>query len=344
MSTWSRQERFQAILSGERADRPIVSGWRHFIDKEQNADDLAGATIAFTRQYDWDWVKINPRATYLAEAWGNEYDFGHYQTVFPRQLTTVVPAAARLWQLEAKKATQSPPLLEQLEAVAKIRRGLPDTPLIQTVFSPLTVLLFIVGRSAYVYPTVFGIEQPVTLESLFQEHRAAAHHALHAIALTMADYVQELKRAGSDGLFYAVTGTAHPGMFDEASFNEFSRPYDSIVLDAAGYGKNVLHTCGTYAHPERFNDYPVDGISWDTKAEGNPGLEAAVTATKVGGVDHALFAANDVTQIQQQASEALRQMKDQPFILAPNCAIPLSVTDEALVQLKKSVFEGEIRV
>lgn len=83
MSNWSKQDRFRALLSGERADRPIVSGWRHFIDKEQTAEDLAATTISFTKQYDWDWVKINPRATYLAEAWGNQYDFADYQTVFP---------------------------------------------------------------------------------------------------------------------------------------------------------------------------------------------------------------------------------------------------------------------
>ncbi|MFD1775923.1 uroporphyrinogen decarboxylase family protein [Paenibacillus rhizophilus] len=343
MSEWSKQDRFKALLSGERADRPIVSGWRHFIDKEQNAEDLAETTITFTKKYDWDWVKINPRATYLAEAWGNKYDFHDYQTVFPRQETTAVPAGANLWDLEVKKAADSTPLLEQLEAVRKIRQGLPDTPLIQTVFSPLTVLLFIVGRSAYVTKTVFGIENPVTLESLFTEHRAAAHHALHVISLTLADYVKELQQAGSDGLFYAVTGTAHPGLFDEAMFNEFSRPYDSIVLEAANYGKNILHTCGSYSQPERFNDYRIDGISWDTKAEGNPGLDAALTATKVGGVDHALFAANDIPQIGKQAEEALNLMKDKPFILAPNCAIPLNVTDEALKQLKKSVFEKETK-
>ncbi|MDF2651961.1 MAG: uroporphyrinogen-III decarboxylase [Paenibacillus sp.] len=344
MSAWSKQDRFNAILSGERADRPIVSGWRHFIDKEQNAEDLAETTIAFTKKYDWDWVKINPRATYLAEAWGNEYDFQDYQTVFPRQQTTVVPTAANLWDLDVKKALHSAPLLEQLEAVKKVRQGLPDTPLIQTVFSPLTVLLFIVGRSAYVTKTVFGIENPVTLESLFNEHRAAAHHALHSISLTLADYVKELQQAGSDGLFYAATGTAHPGLFNEAMFNEFSRPYDSIVLEAAKYGKNVLHTCGANAQPERFNDYPIDGISWDTKAEGNPELDAALKATKIGGVDHVLFAANDIPQIQKQAEEALNLMKDQPFILAPNCAIPLNVTDEALELLKKSVFEKETKV
>ncbi|NQX45699.1 uroporphyrinogen-III decarboxylase [Paenibacillus tritici] len=339
MSVWSKQDRFQAILSGELADRPIISGWRHFIDKEQNAEDLAQSTISFTETYDWDWVKINPRATYLAEAWGNQYDFADYQTVFPRQLTTVIPEARNLWDLEVKKAAGTASLLEHLEAVRKIRRGLPDTPLIQTVFSPLTVLLFLVGRSAYVTKTVFGIEQPVTLDSLFKEHRAAAHHALHVIALTLADYVQELRQAGSDGLFYAVTGTAHPGLFDEAMFDELSRPYDSIVLEAASYGKNILHTCGAYAQPERFNDYRIDGISWDTIAEGNPGLEAELKATKVGGVDHGLFAGNNVPQIEQQAKEALARMKNQPFILSPNCAIPLTVTDEALVHFKNTVLK-----
>lgn len=339
MSNWSKQDRFHALLSGERADRPMVSGWRHFIDKEQNAEDLAEITISFTKKYDWDWVKINPRATYLAEAWGNQYDFTDYQTVFPRQKSTVIPAAESLWELEVKKAAQTPSLQEHLEAVRKIRQGLPDVPLLQTVFSPLTVLLFIVGRSAYVTKTVFGIEQPVTLDSLFKEHRAAAHHALHAIALTLADYVQELRQAGSDGLFYAVTGTAHPGLFDEARFDEFSRPYDSIVLEAASYGKNILHTCGAHSQPEKFNDYRIDGISWDTAAEGNPGLDANLKATKVGGVDHELFAANDIAQIRKQAKEAMTLMKDQPFVLSPNCAIPLNVTDEALEQFKNIILE-----
>lgn len=339
MGEWSKQDRFKAILSGEKADRPIVSGWRHFIDQEQTADDLAKATISFTNRYDWDFVKINPRATYLAEAWGNQYDFDHYETVFPRQVTTVVPTAANLWELEVKKAEEAPSLKEHLDAVKQIRQGLPDTPLIQTIFSPLTVLLFIVGRSAYVTKTVFGIEQPVTLDSLFKEHRAAAHHALHVISLTLADYVTKLQQAGSDGLFYAVTGTAHPDLFDKASFDELSRPYDSIVLEAARYGKNILHTCGSYAQPEKFNDYVIDGISWDTVAEGNAGLETKVKATKVGGVDHGLFAVNDINQIKQQARAALEIMKDKPFILTPNCAIPINVTDEALEQFKNTIFE-----
>ncbi|WP_445487816.1 uroporphyrinogen decarboxylase family protein [Niallia sp. 03133] len=339
MGSWTKKERFDALLAGERADRPIVSAWRHFIDKEQNAEDLAETTINFTKKFDWDWVKINPRATYLAEIWGNSYDFQTYQTVFPKQLTTVLPNAENAWQIETKKALDSAPLVEQLQAAKAIRQGLPDTPLTQTIFSPLTVLLFIAGRSAYVYETVFGIKNPVSLESLFTENRAAVHHALHSISLTIADYVTELYKIGIDGLFYATTGTANPHLFDEASFNEFSRPYDSIVLDAAQGGKRILHTCGSYALPERFNDYPIEGISWDTKAEGNPGLDADLKATKVGGVDHHLFAEDNVKNITKAAEKALKQMEKEPFILAPNCAIPLTVKDEALQAFYDSILE-----
>ncbi|WP_251550187.1 uroporphyrinogen decarboxylase family protein [Neobacillus muris] len=338
MSAWNKKDRFDALLSGELADRPIVSGWRHFTDKEQNAKDLADTTIQFTKQYDWDWVKINPRATYLSEIWGNAYDFQDYRTVFPRQTKAAIAILADVWEIQVKAAAASAPLQEQLQAVKQIREGLPETPLIQTIFSPLTVLLFLAGRSAYVYETIFGIDKPVSFEALFNEQRSGVHQALHAISLTLADYVTELERAGADGIFYAVTGTAHPKLFDESMFNEFSRPYDMIVLEAAQHVKRVLHTCGPYSQPERFNHYPIEGISWDTGAAGNIGLTGDLKATKVGGVDHELFAKNDIGRIQEQAKEALRLMSSQPFILAPNCSIPITATDDALLQLKKSIL------
>ena len=88
---------------------------------------------------------------------------------------------------------------------------------------------------------MYGSENPITLETLFAENRAGVHHALHAISLTLADYVSNLKQAGTDGIFYAVTGTAHPKLFGEAAFNEFSRPYDSIVLEAAKRKNDSAH-------------------------------------------------------------------------------------------------------
>ena len=57
----------------------------------------------------------------------------------------------------------------------------------------------------------------------------------------------------------------------------------------------------------------------------------------MGGVDHALFATNELGQIREQATKSLSTMKDQPFILAPNCSIPITVTDEALKELRNSI-------
>ncbi|WP_332698504.1 uroporphyrinogen decarboxylase family protein [Halalkalibacter lacteus] len=338
MKEWQKQERFEALLSGELTDRPIISGWRHFLDKEQNADDLAETTIAFTKQFEWDWVKINPRATYLAEIWGNTFDFHDYNWVFPKQTLAAINKPEDVWDLQRMKPASSPPLLEQLDAAKKIREGLPDTPLTQTIFSPLTVLLFLAGQAAYASSTVYGSDEPVILESLFVNQRAGVHHALRVISETLADYVKELESIGIDGVFYAVTGTAHPELFHEDAFNEFSRPYDSIVLDAVSNGKTILHTCGAYAHPERFNDYDIDGISWDTKATGNPGLDADLKATKIGGVAHELFI-KDSSLILEESEKALKEMEGKPFLLAPNCAIPPSVTDEALYQFQNSVMK-----
>lgn len=338
MTNLTKMQRFEQLLSGEKADRPIVSGWHHFLEKEQTATDLAEATIMFAKQYDWDWIKINPRATYLAEAFGNIYDFNDYRWVFPKQSKQVIQKFSDIWDVTEVDVAKSLALQEQIEAVGLIRDGLPDVPIIQTVFSPLTILMFLTGNSSYVDQTMYGSEAPVDFIELLKTERAGVHQALHAIALTMANYVKELERVGVNGLFYAVTGTAHPELFDDAIFNEFSRPYDSIVLHVMKKGKRILHTCGSYSQPDRFNDYPIEGISWDTEAEGNPGLEIKLDKTVVAGVDHRIFEGRDDSLIDQQAKQAIDVMENQPFLLVPNCAVSIKATEGALNKLRNSVL------
>ncbi|MEK4149261.1 uroporphyrinogen decarboxylase family protein [Robertmurraya sp. FSL W8-0741] len=336
--SFTKKQRFEQILTGKKADRPIVSSWHHFLNKEQTAVDLAEATITFANKYDWDWIKINPRATYLAEAFGNKYDFEDYRWVFPRQTYAVINQPADVWHVEAVEVATSAPLQEQLEAMRLLRKGLPEMPLIQTIFSPLTILMFLTGNSSYVNQTMYGSDEPVDFKELLKSERSGVHQALHAIAITMAQYVKELAGVGIDGLFYAVTGTAHPDLFDESTFNEFSRPYDLLVLNAMKKGKRILHTCGAHAQPARFVDYPVEGISWDTEAEGNPGLELKINKTKVAGVDHTIFEGGDNGLIEQQAKKALDLMHDEPFVLVPNCAVSVKAAEEALNTLRKSVM------
>ena len=52
---------------------PPVSAWWHDFPREWSADGIAEATLEAYRKYDWDFVKVNPRACYYAEDWGAKY-------------------------------------------------------------------------------------------------------------------------------------------------------------------------------------------------------------------------------------------------------------------------------
>ena len=65
----TRRERIRKTIQGERTDRPPMSFWRHFYDREGSAKDLAEAMLEFQRKYDWDFMKVNPRASYHVEDW-----------------------------------------------------------------------------------------------------------------------------------------------------------------------------------------------------------------------------------------------------------------------------------
>ena len=67
--TLSKQERVQAVLEGETVDRPPISVWRHFYDRETTSQGLVESMLGFQRQYDWDFMKVNPRAQYHVEDW-----------------------------------------------------------------------------------------------------------------------------------------------------------------------------------------------------------------------------------------------------------------------------------
>lgn len=62
---WTKKERFEAVLNHELADRPPVSAWRHFTENEHSGADLFVETmLKWQNTYDWDYVKLQPRASY----------------------------------------------------------------------------------------------------------------------------------------------------------------------------------------------------------------------------------------------------------------------------------------
>lgn len=341
MSKWTKRQRFETIMSGKPGDRPLVTAWRHFVGREDHAEALAAATIEFQQTYDWDFVKINPRATYYSEVWGNTHDYGEYDVVLPKLTNYVVHDASNLGQINASTRNKDP-LNEQLKAIRLIRQGLgQDIPLIQTLFSPLSVLFFLSGHNPYP-----GAIPPVerassTFRQLIAHDRSGVHAALKEIAHTLAEYAQAAVEAGSDGIFYSLFGFANNNILSEEEFAEFSRPYDLIILEALNQGYTVLHTCGPESNPERFVDYPIHAIHWANQANGNPTLASSKewigAKAAVGGVSEHLFGTTQTAEIQAQAAQAIDALRERPFILTAGCGLPVSTTDEALRALRESI-------
>src|SRR6476661_433380 len=89
MPAISKKELIDAVVRNEPVERVPVSLWRHFYGCEETAEGLAGAMLAWQAKYDWDWMKINPRASYHVEDWGVKLRFSGQPLIKP--VVTEVP-------------------------------------------------------------------------------------------------------------------------------------------------------------------------------------------------------------------------------------------------------------
>jgi uroporphyrinogen decarboxylase len=66
----NKKERVDAALRGDQVDRIPASMWGHDFEREWGAQSLAEAMVENFTRYDWDYMKVNPRASYHVEGWG----------------------------------------------------------------------------------------------------------------------------------------------------------------------------------------------------------------------------------------------------------------------------------
>src|SRR3989304_5962106 len=108
----SKRERVLAALQGREVERPPFSFWGHDFLREWSAEGLAAAMVESVCAYDYDYLKVNPRAEQLealrriGEGLGGEVSF--IQTVFS-PLSVVSRMAndrelVRRWMAEAPEA------------------------------------------------------------------------------------------------------------------------------------------------------------------------------------------------------------------------------------------------
>jgi uroporphyrinogen decarboxylase len=314
MAEMTRRERVKAALAGSAVDRAPASFWGHDYLREWTPAGLAEATLERFRRYGWDFVKVNPRATYYAEAWGSRYRPSGDELHGPLNVDYVLKTTRDLDRL-APLDVHAGPFGEQLEALRLIGEGLAgEAPFVQTVFSPLSV----VGRLAN------GDLGQVRRH--MRENGEALHRALAAVAQTLATYAAACLETGADGIFFA---TVDWGTYDVATaeqYAEFGRPYDLQVLEAVAAAEfNILHVCRKHNMLESMLDYPVHAFNWANRDSGNASLADILAKSNravMGGVAVATVSAGTPEQVTAEVAEALAETGGKRFLLAAGCSIP----------------------
>jgi len=309
----SKPERVLAAVRGGELDCVPVSAWWHDFPREWSAEGLAEATLEAYRRYDWDFVKVNPRACYYAEDWGAQY----VQSAEPNQQPKLIEPGAsspedlrRIAPLDVTRGAYG----EQLAALSIIAQGLEaEAPFLQTVFSPLAAMSRLTGSTKYV-------------QKLMREAPDALLPALDAVAETLAAYAAACLQRGAAGVFFATVEWGSRDNISPDDYDRFARPFDLRVLDAVREAPfNVLHVCRDNNLLEHLLDYPVQVFQWGSRSPTNPSLAEIAAKTEralMGGIDHQeTILKGAPADIAAEAEEALDATDGRRLLLAPECSI-----------------------
>jgi len=312
----NHRDRLLAIFEGERPDRYAASFWRHFFHLETSAEGTARAMVDFQKHFDWDFMKINPRADYHVQDWGLKLAYSKHEYQKHDKLSFPIKTAEDWYRIEPLDL-KAPALAEHLRTVSLIRKGIGrELPILMTVFTPLAIA----GRMVP--------ERPLLLEHLKQDPEAV-HHALRAITDTFARFTTELRNAGADGLFYATTQWCSADMMSWEEYRQLALPYDLEVIRATDdEAINLLHVCSSKCFLTQMlaEDFGCLMVNWDARDESNPSLtevsDQFPDIALVGGFDFdSWFRAATEENVIEHLDALKREYDSARLIIGPGCAI-----------------------
>lgn len=321
----THRERIQSAIQGELIDRPPVALWRHFPVDDQSPETLAAAHLHYQRNYDFDLVKVTPASSFSLKDWGVE-DEWIGDTEGTRRYTKRLISNPTDWEAVPVLPPTSPHLAAQLECLRLIRAELsPDTPLLQTIFSPLAQAKNLAGND-------------LLLEHLLH-HPSAVMKALKAIAETTRLFIEAARETGIDGIFYAVQH-AQRQLISYEEYKLFGLLFDQEVIEPAqDLWCNMLHLHGEDVHFELASELPFQIVNWHDR-ESYPSLTEAQSlfnGVLCGGMRQDTLVYRDQAEVQQEAADALRQTGGKRFLLGTGCVVPVIASHGNIMAARKSV-------
>ncbi len=311
----TRTDRVRAALRGEEVDRIPVAFWHHFKPEGSGRRQAELTLDFFDRAFDLDICKVMPDIPYP----------------FPRKSISDVDGWRLLEPLDLKR---SPFIQQRLRTIEFLRDELgDDTPVIMTVFSPLTEALYLAADHE-------------TFLRHSEEAPAVVHAALDTIAQNLFDAIELYMVAGADGVFFSLQGAMtaeQPGGLGEARYREFGKPYDLKALRGAADGwLNVLHVHGEGGLlMDTVLDYPFHVLNWSDRLTGISLREMRAQTTKClmgGWHEFGALSNGPIEGIRAEAEDAIAQTGGRNFILANGCSVP-DETPERWLEAARDIAE-----
>ncbi|MBN1452008.1 MAG: hypothetical protein JW963_13415 [Anaerolineales bacterium] len=321
----THRERLQACLADEKLDRPPVALWRHFPVDDQAPETLAAATLHFQKTYDFDLVKVTPASSFCLKDWGVE-DAWMGDTEGTRRYTKRVIQKPRDWETLPTLEPFAPHLAGQLACLRQIRAGLgPDTPVLQTVFSPLAQAKNLVGGE--------------TLIAHIRKYPEAVMKGLETIALSTRRFVEAALETGIDGVFYAIQH-AQAGLLTLDEYKVFGLPFDYQTLEpASDLWCNLLHLHGSDIYFELVSEFSFQIVNWHDR-EASPSLAEALRMpgfAVCGGIGRDTLVYQEQAEVLNEAQDAREQTKGQRFILSTGCVVPVIASHGNIMAARNSL-------
>jgi uroporphyrinogen decarboxylase len=322
----THRQRLENCISGGPLDRPPVSLWRHFPVDDQTPDGLTASVVAFQKTYDYDFVKVTPESTYSVKDWGldDRWDGAAEGT---RTYTELPIQSPDDWLKLKPLDPTTGRISDQLKALSAITAALgPDTPVIETVFSPLTQARKMAGEE--------------TLAVHMRRYPDAVHAGLKTLTESTVRFLEAIKSTGVAGIFYALQ-YAQYSLIGPEEYNQFARPYHLQALGPAKeFWLNVLHLHGNDVMFEKATELPVQVINWhDTETDPDLGTaKAHFDGVVCGGLRQwKTMVLGSPADIQREADEAIAATHGERFILGTGCVTPITAPHGNLLAARQSV-------
>ena len=293
---------------------------------DQSPDRLAAATAAFQRQFDFDLIKVTPSSSFCLYDWGVK-DRWAGNPEGTREYLQPVIRHPEDWDRLRLLETNQGCLANQVECLKLLSAEFSaHTPILQTIFSPLSQAKNLVGKASLVVH--------------LRRNPDALHAGLERITQSTIRFIQACQPTGIAGIFFAVQHAQH-GILSVEEFNQFGRPYDLRVLEAAqDLWLNMLHLHGEEVMFQELSTYPVQVINWHDR-QTPPDLkdgQKIFAGTVCGGLRQwETMVLGTPEQVCAEAEDALRATDERRFILGTGCVLPTTAPYGNITAARKVV-------